>query len=86
MPNIIVYSTTYCPYCVRAKQLLDQKGVPYQEIMVDRDPKLMQEMIERSQRRSVPQIIINDQAIGGYDELAKLNAEGTLDSLLGLNT
>ncbi|MFC1602230.1 glutaredoxin 3 [Pseudomonadota bacterium] len=86
MPNIIVYSTTYCPYCVRAKQLLDQKGAAYQEIMVDRDPELMQEMMERSQRRSVPQILINDQAIGGYDELAKLNTNGELDSLLGIDT
>jgi glutaredoxin 3 len=86
MPHIIVYSTAHCPYCVRAKQLLDQKGVAYQEILVDRDPNLMQEMMQRSQRRSVPQIIINDQAIGGYDELATLNAKGELDSLLELDT
>ena len=86
MSNIIVYSTAHCPYCVRAKQLLNQKGVAYQEIMVDRDPELMQEMMERSQRRSVPQIFINDQVIGGYDELAKLDAKGELDSLLELDT
>jgi len=50
--------------------------------MVDRDPNLMQEMMERSQRRTVPQIFINDQSIGGYDELAQLDARGELDSLL----
>jgi len=85
MPNIIVYSTAYCPYCVRAKQLFERKGVEYQEFMVDSDPKLMQEMIERSQRRTVPQIFINDQSIGGYDELAHLDIQGKLDSLLELN-
>ncbi|MCF6237894.1 MAG: glutaredoxin 3 [Candidatus Marinimicrobia bacterium] len=85
MSNIIVYSTAYCPYCVRAKQLLERKDVEYQEIMVDRDPNLMQEMMERSQRRTVPQIFIGDQSIGGYDELAHLDAKGELDSLLGFD-
>ncbi len=84
MPDIIVYSTTYCPYCVRAKQLLERKRVAYREIMVDRDPALMQEMMERSQRRTVPQIFIDEQSIGGYDELAHLDARGELDGLLGL--
>ncbi len=84
MPDIIVYSTTYCPYCVRAKQLLERKDVEYQEIMVDHDPSLMQEMMERSQRRTVPQIFINEQSIGGYDDLAHLDAKGELDGLLGL--
>ena len=82
MPDIIVYSTTYCPYCVRAKQLLERKGAEYKEIMVDQDPSLMQEMMERSQRRTVPQIFIRNQSIGGYDELAHLDAKGELDSLL----
>jgi len=54
--------------------------------MVDSDPKLMQEMMERSQRRTVPQIFINDQSIGGYDELALLDIQGKLDSLLELDT
>jgi glutaredoxin 3 len=85
MSNIIVYSTTYCPYCVRAKQLLERKEVAYQEIMVDRDPEHMQEMMERSQRRTVPQIFINEQSIGGYDELAQLDRKGELDSLLELD-
>ncbi len=53
--------------------------------MVDRDPNLMQEMMQRSQRRTVPQIFINDQSIGGYDELAYLDVKGELDSLLGLD-
>ncbi len=85
MSDIIVYSTTYCPYCVRAKQLLERKDVKYQEIMVDCNPDLMQEMMERSQRRTVPQIFIGDQSIGGYDELAHLDAKGELDGLLGLD-
>jgi len=85
MSNIIVYSTAYCPYCVRAKQLLERKGAEYKEFMVDQDPTLMQEMMERSQRRTVPQIFINDQSIGGYDELAQLDAKGELDNLIKLD-
>jgi len=85
MPKVVVYSTTYCPYCVRAKQLLERKGVEYKEIMVDTDPNLMQEMIERSQRRSVPQIFIGEQGVGGFDDLAQLEAIGKLDNLLELN-
>ena len=84
MPTVIVYSTNYCPFCIRAKQLLDRKGVDYEEIKVDSDPKLMQEMMERSQRRSVPQIFIDGQGIGGHEELAELDRNGELDSLLGL--
>ncbi len=84
MPDIIIYSTTYCPYCVRAKQLLERKRIAYQEIMVDHDPSLMQEMMERSQRRTVPQIFINEQSIGGYDDLAHLDAKGELDELLAI--
>ncbi len=82
MSNIIVYSTAYCPYCVRAKQLLERKGAEYKEFMVDQSPTLMQEMMERSQRRTVPQIFINDQSIGGYDDLAQLDAKGELDNLI----
>lgn len=84
MPTVIVYSSNYCPFCVRAKQLLDRKGVDYEEIRVDSDPKLMQEMMERSQRRTVPQIFIGGQGVGGHEELAELDRNGKLDPLLGL--
>ena len=83
MPKVIVYSTNYCPYCIRAKQVLDRKGVTYEEIRVDNDPKLMQEMMKRSQRRTVPQIFIEDRGIGGFEELAQLDRSGELDALLG---
>ena len=83
MPKVIVYSTNYSPFCVRAKQLLDRKGVEYEEIRVDNDPKLMREMMEHSQRRTVPQIFIDNQSIGGHEELSQLDRSGELDSLLG---
>ncbi len=79
MPDIQIYSTKQCPYCVRAKTLLQAKGLPYREIDVGNDVKVRQEMIARSGNRTVPQIFINDAAIGGYDELSQLNALGRLD-------
>lgn len=82
MANIIIYSTEYCPYCTQAKQLLTQKGAKYTEIRVDSDPAKKDEMIARSGRRTVPQIFINDQHIGGFDDLAKLASSGQLDKLL----
>jgi glutaredoxin 3 len=82
MAKIIIYSTEICPYCIRAKQLLDAKKISYQEIRVDLDSVKRQEMEQLSGRRTVPQIFINDQSIGGYDELFALVKSGTLDSLL----
>ncbi len=84
MSHIELYTTGQCPYCVRAKMLLQNKGVTWDEIRVDQDPDQLQAMLQRSQRRTVPQIFINDQAIGGFDELAALNHAGELDSLLEL--
>jgi len=80
--RIIVYSTAVCPYCVRAKDLLSRKGAAYEEIRVDTDEKARTEMMEKSGRRTVPQIFINDQAIGGCDDLYALEKEGKLDALL----
>ncbi len=85
MANVVVYSTRVCPYCVRAKALFDRKGVEYQELLIEGDRELMREMMELSQRRTVPQIFIDDHHVGGYDELAELDAEGKLDELLGLD-
>ena len=82
MPNIIIYTTATCPYCDNAKQLFKRKGASYIEIRVDQDATLKDEMIQRSGRRSVPQIFINDQHIGGFDDLAALEKAGKLDSLL----
>ena len=84
MPKIEVFCTPYCPYCVRAKKLLEHKNVEYEEIRVDQLPERHDEMIKRSNRTSVPQIFIDDYHVGGCDDLFDLEAEGTLDSRLGL--
>ena len=83
MANVTIYSRDYCPYCVRAKALLDQKQVSYTEISIDREPEKRVEMIERSKGgMTVPQIFINDQVIGGCDELMALEYNKELDALL----
>ena len=73
MNHIQVYSTTQCPWCVRAKSLLQAEGLDYEEFDVSADQNRLFEMIERSGRRTVPQIFIDDVAIGGFDELSQLN-------------
>ncbi|WP_421867116.1 glutaredoxin 3 [Motiliproteus sp.] len=83
MPNITVYSTAYCPYCIRAKMLLEQKGAEFDEIRVDQQPKKRVEMMARSNGgRTVPQIFIGDTHVGGCDELFALERQGRLDPLL----
>ena len=82
--NVVMYSTGMCPYCVRAKTLLNNKGVEFEEIRIDGDRELMQEMMQRSNRRTVPQIFIGDYHVGGFDDMAELDAYGNLDPLLGL--
>ncbi|MBK8639244.1 MAG: glutaredoxin 3 [Chromatiaceae bacterium] len=84
MPTVMIYSTLLCPYCDRAKHLLRRKGVDYQEVRVDLDAEQMRLMMRRSQRRTVPQIFIDDYHVGGYDDLATLEARGELDPRLGL--
>ncbi|MDM8546177.1 glutaredoxin 3 [Candidatus Venteria ishoeyi] len=79
---VVMYSTQICPYCVRAEQLLHQKGVKIEKIMVDRDFDAMTTMMERSQRQTVPQIFIGNYHVGGYDDLARLEMAGELDGLL----
>lgn len=84
MAKVEIYSSMFCGYCARAKHLLRNKGVDFEEIEVDFDPAKRQEMIERAQgRRTVPQIFIDGRHIGGSDELALLDAKGELDPLLG---
>lgn len=82
MTIVEIYTTAVCPYCVRAKQLLDRKKIAYTEIRVDVDEKKRDEMISRSQRKSVPQIFINGKSIGGCDDLYALDASHQLDDLL----
>ena len=85
MVDIVVYSTEVCPYCVMAKKLLKSKGLTYREIDITHDEALQQEMVTRSGRRTVPEIFIDDDLVGGYDDLARLNATGELDRRLGLS-
>ncbi len=82
MPQVVMYTTAICPYCVRAKYLLAQKGVSFEEIRIDHDQEVMQEMMRRSNRHTVPQIFIGDFHVGGYDDLASLEMSGRLDALL----
>jgi glutaredoxin 3 len=82
MKPVIVYSTRICPYCVRAKALLDSKHVPYAEILVDVDTEKRAEMMQKSGQRTVPQIFVGETHVGGYDELYALDRDGKLDSLL----
>lgn len=81
MATVIIYLTTWCPYCVRAKRLLDDKKVDYTEINVSQT-ELRTEMVALTGGTTVPQIIINDKPIGGCDELFALERSGTLDKLL----
>lgn len=82
MSDVVIYTTRTCPYCMRAKQLLNSKGVSYREIAVDGKPELRQEMSRKSRRDTVPQIWIGTTHVGGCDDLYLLERRGELDSLL----
>jgi glutaredoxin 3 len=84
MPKVVIYTTQICPYCIRAKSLLRSKQVDFEEIDIGRDPGLQDEVRRRSGRRTVPQIFIDEQSVGGYDELRELDRAGRLDALLGI--
>lgn len=86
MATIEIYTKQWCPYCAKAKALLHSKGLSYNAIDVTEDETLQQEMVARSGRRTVPQLFLDGQSIGGYDDLANLNATGELDQRLGLPT
>jgi glutaredoxin 3 len=84
MAEVELYTTMYCPYCSRARALLQRKGVAYVDIDIAEEPARRDEMIRRAQGRStVPQIFINGEHIGGYDDLAALDRAGELDPKLG---
>jgi glutaredoxin 3 len=83
LATVEIYTTEYCPYCIRAKALLRDKGISFEEIDVGGDPDLRATMVERAGgRRTVPEIFINGRIIGGYNELSALEAAGRLDALL----
>ncbi len=84
MAKIEIYTTPFCPFCVRAKRLLDREGLSYEETDVSLSRELRQKMTKRAEgRTSVPQIFIDNEPIGGSDELAQLHRLGKLDMLLG---
>ncbi|MEQ1621064.1 MAG: glutaredoxin 3 [Methylococcales bacterium] len=82
MPEILIYSSTICPYCIMAKRLLDRKGAKYSEINVDGNPELREAMMQKTKRRTVPQIYIGDYHVGGFDDLQALDRQQKLDPLL----
>ena len=84
MPTVTMYATKYCPYCMRARALLKNKGVEFTEINVDAQPRERAVMRERTGRTSVPQIFIDDTHVGGCDDLHALERDGKLDPMLGL--
>ena len=81
-PRVVMYATSWCPYCARARQLLEAKGVEVEEIDIEAAPTARAQMMARSGRGSVPQIFIGETHVGGCDDLHDLDARGGLDKLL----
>ncbi len=82
MAEVVIYTKHFCGYCTRAKRLLSQKGVAFREIDVSSDPASRRWLAQVSGQSTVPQIFINGQSVGGYDDIAELDADGELDPLL----
>jgi glutaredoxin 3 len=83
MAEVLVYTTNYCPFCVKAKNLLQAKNINFKEIDVTGDDQARLELVEKSGgRKTVPQIFINGEAVGGFDDLNKLNENGELEQLI----
>ena len=86
MAKIVMYCTEVCPYCVRAEQLLQRKGIKeIEKIRIDLHPEQRDVMIHKTGRRTVPQIYINDEHVGGFDDMAALDRAGKLDAMLARN-
>ncbi|MGS0742122.1 glutaredoxin 3 [Glaciimonas sp. GG7] len=82
-PHVLMYSTAVCPYCMRAEQLLNARGVEsIEKVRIDLDPQQRDEMMTKTGRRTVPQIYIGETHVGGFDDLKKLDDEGKLQALL----
>jgi glutaredoxin 3 len=84
-PSVIVYTGSHCSSCVRAKRLLEAKGVEVVEINVETSPEVRAEMQRRSGRKTIPQIFVGERHVGGFDDLVALDRKGELDSLLASN-
>lgn len=85
MNKIVMYTSNYCPFCKNAEQLLDNKGFAIDEkIYVDQDPEALSSMMEITGKRTVPQIFIGENFVGGFDELRKIDLSGELDKILGV--
>lgn len=83
MAKVVMYSTTVCPYCQMAERLLRSRGVDaIEKILIDREPGKREEMMERTGRRTVPQIYVGETHVGGFDDLSALDKQGGLQSLL----
>jgi len=84
MPEVVMYSSRFCPYCIRARMLLESKNISFTEVRVDEQTEQRSVMEQRSQRTSVPQIFIDDYHVGGCDDLFALESQGVLDQKLGI--
>jgi glutaredoxin 3 len=85
MSKVVIYTTNYCPYCFGAKALLRSKGVQFEDIDVTEDLARRTEMERLSRRRTVPQIFIDGEPLGGFDDIRRLDSAGELDRILGLS-
>lgn len=82
MSQVVLYGTRFCPFCIRARRLLNNKGIEFEDIPLDSDPQLRSAVMDRSSRHTVPQIWIGDDHLGGFTELRDLDMQGGLDSLI----
>ncbi len=86
MSKVEIYTSTYCAYCYAAKALLKKKGVEYTEVNLSKDRELRIKLVEKHNWRTVPMIVINENLIGGYEQLVELERRGELDQLLSVET
>jgi glutaredoxin 3 len=82
MPTVKLYTKSFCPYCLRAKALLDRKGIAYQEIDAEHDDALRTWLVEATGQRTVPQIFVGDRSLGGFSDIDALDRQGKLDAIL----
>ncbi len=82
MANVTLYSADWCPYCQRAKKLLENKGIDFEEINVDRHPGKREEISAKTGHKTIPMVFVNDKFLGGYSELSTMDQNGELDKLL----
>lgn len=82
MSNIVLYTSASCPFCTRAKALLEKKGASYEELSVDATPSLWNEIMQRCGRNTVPQLFVGERHVGGFDDMVELDMDDELDPLL----